>query len=171
VPRSKLDKEVQKTIVDALLAGNHFNVACQLAGVAESTGLEWLARGKGQSKRAAEPLYVEFAEAVEQAKAQSEVRAVLRIRQAAQGGAVIKSVTITKVDPKTGATTEVHEVKQYAPPNWTADAWWLERKFNDRWGRKDRHSHTVDGLQKGEITLSWGDEGGSDEDNPAAPTP
>lgn len=42
--------------------------------------------------------------------------------------------------------------------DWHAAAWFLERKANDRWGRKDKHAHAVVGLAKGEIVLSWGDE-------------
>lgn len=28
------------------------------------------------------------------------------------------------------------------PRHWTAAAWWLERRFPDRWGRRDRVEHT-----------------------------
>jgi len=42
--------------------------------------------------------------------------------------------------------------------DWHAAAWFLERKANERWGRKDKHAHAVVGLAKGEIVLSWGDE-------------
>lgn len=52
--------------------------------------------------------YADFAEAVENAEARAEVSHVLNIRQAAQSG------------------------------NWTASAWWLERRRHQEWGRKDR---------------------------------
>jgi transposase len=29
-------------------------------------------------------------------------------------------------------------------PNWTASAWWLERKYYEDWGRKDRLDVTID---------------------------
>jgi hypothetical protein len=40
---SKLTEEVQRKIVEALAAGATFRAACEYVGVAESTGLEWLA--------------------------------------------------------------------------------------------------------------------------------
>ncbi|NCX93050.1 MAG: hypothetical protein EBX40_00020 [Gammaproteobacteria bacterium] len=46
--------------------------------------------------------------------------------------------------------------------DWHAAAWFLERKANERWGRKDRHAHAVMGLAKGEIVLSWSDDGKAD---------
>jgi DNA invertase Pin-like site-specific DNA recombinase len=51
----------------------------------------------------------EFCEAIKRAEAESEAERVRRIRTAGQGG------------------------------NWQADAWWLERRRPERWGRKDRH--------------------------------
>ena len=50
----------------------------------------------------------EFAAAVEQAESEAEVRHVLNIVKAAESG------------------------------NWTASAWWLERRRPDDWGRVDR---------------------------------
>lgn len=32
----------------------------------------------------------------------------------------------------------VAQIRQAAAENWTAAAWYLERKYPDRWGRKDR---------------------------------
>jgi hypothetical protein len=52
--------------------------------------------------------YVEFDEAVKNAEARAEVGHVANIAQAARSG------------------------------NWTASAWWLERRRHEDWGRKDR---------------------------------
>lgn len=52
--------------------------------------------------------YSDFRQAVEKAEAQAEVGHVLNIRQAALAG------------------------------NWTASAWWLERRRHQDWGRKDK---------------------------------
>lgn len=54
------------------------------------------------------PRFPEFRAAVVKAEADAEVRAVAEIRQAYQAG------------------------------NWTAAAWWLERRRPQDWGRKDR---------------------------------
>lgn len=57
-----------------------------------------------------------FRTAVDTARAQAEVGSVARIRKAGQEG------------------------------DWRADAWWLERSFNDRWGKQvseQRHSGSI----------------------------
>lgn len=50
----------------------------------------------------------EFVKAVKKAEAFAEAERIKRIREAAKEG------------------------------NWQADAWWLERRFPERWGRKER---------------------------------
>lgn len=65
--------------------------------------------------------FAEFAEAIKEAEAQAEVRNVALIQQAAQGG------------------------------TWQAAAWYLERKYPARYGRRDRMEHT--GAEGGPITL------------------
>ena len=101
---TKLTPEVQDKIVTALRAGNYQETAARYAGIAEPTFYEWMARGKSEPGS----IYSEFAEAVEKAKADAEVRDVALIDRAAADG------------------------------NWQAAAWKLERKFPNRWGRVNR---------------------------------
>jgi transposase len=81
---TKLTAEVQSKIVEAILAGNYFETACQYAGVSKITGYEWLARGEGKDPngRKNAPHFAEFANAVREAEARAEVGAVAIIRQA-----------------------------------------------------------------------------------------
>lgn len=65
--------------------------------------------------------FVEFMEAVKEAEAQAEVRNMALIQQAAQGG------------------------------TWQAAAWYLERRYPARYGRRDRMEHS--GPDGGPITL------------------
>lgn len=65
--------------------------------------------------------YAEFREAVKEAEAIAEARSVALIQQAGQAG------------------------------TWQASAWFLERKFPSKWGRRDRMEHT--GPSGGPITL------------------
>lgn len=58
--------------------------------------------------RNGDPEYANFYDSVKDAESEAEIANVALIRQAAMAG------------------------------TWTAAAWWLERKFPDRWGRKDR---------------------------------
>lgn len=134
---SKLTPEVQDRILTALRAGNFFSVACELAGISETAGREWLARGNGTTKRrGGAPEFAAFAEAVKKAESEAEVASVLRIRKAAKGGEVIKKKTVTKYDAKGNVKEQIEET-EYSEPVWQADAWFLERKFNTRWGRRE----------------------------------
>ena len=106
-------------VVQALDAGAFFDDACAFAGVSKSAGYEWLARGRAaralqESKGERfelpgdERLFLEFADAVEKARAGSVVTNLAIIRTAAQKG------------------------------NWQAAAWWLERTMPDKYGRHQR---------------------------------
>ena len=57
-------------------------------------------------------IYRAFRDAIQKAQADAETRNVALIAKAAQEG------------------------------TWTAAAWWLERKYPERWGRKERHEVT-----------------------------
>jgi transposase len=135
--RTKLTVEVQKKIVDALSAGNYFEVACAYAGIAQQTGQEWLARGRDEHcHRPTNQLYAAFADAVEKAQADEEAGTIARIKKAAMGGEVIYERTVLK--PSGETVTE----RRYSGPDWTADAWRQERKHYTRWGRKERREIT-----------------------------
>lgn len=119
----KLTPDTIKAIADTIRVGNFLDAAAAHAGVAPSTAYNWQARGRAElarvadieaegrkaSVRASERLYVEFAEAVENARLSAEVGMTTRIAAAAR-------------DPK----------------HWQAAAWWLERTNNQRWGRVQR---------------------------------
>jgi len=68
--------------------------------------------------------YREFRESLTQAEAEAEVAAVARIQQAATNG------------------------------RWQASAWWLERKYGERWGRNDRIRQEISGPNGTPLALS-----------------
>jgi hypothetical protein len=115
---------VAEAIVQALRAGAYIEDAAESAGVAESTVYAWIARGQEHaydltkglaSVPKAERPYVEFAEAVEKARASAVVYNLALIRQAAAAG------------------------------NWKAAAWWLERTRPGQYGRQLRVDANVKG--------------------------
>jgi len=63
----------------------------------------------------AKPIYRELLESIKRAEAEAEVQSVALIKQAAQEG------------------------------KWQAATWYLERKHNDRWGRKDTLTQQITG--------------------------
>ena len=119
---TKLTPQVQARIVQAIVGGNDITVAAAYAGIGKTTFYEWLERGRKEAARLAassrakpkdsETPFAEFADAIQKAQADAETRNVALIAKAAQEG------------------------------TWTAAAWWLERKYPERWGRKDRHEVT-----------------------------
>lgn len=109
---TKLTPKVQRTIVDAIAAGNYASVACRLANVSEATFHEWIARGRGNDPdRPRTPLHAGFAEAVERAEAEAEAHAVALVRAS-------------------------------MPDNWAAAMTYLERRYRDRWRRSEAREHT-----------------------------
>ncbi len=127
--RAKLTQERQHKIVQAVALGTPFGTACRYAGIHPDTAYGWLERGEYPAKA---HIYAEFSEAIMQARAQDEMRRIGRIEQAARGGAVTYHKTTTYEDGRT--ITE----ERTAPPEWQADAWYLERRLPDSWGKKER---------------------------------
>jgi transposase len=104
--KTKLTKQVQQKIVDAVRAGNYLEVAAAYAGVGENTLHEWIARGEGRdTHRSKTALYTDFAEAVKMARAEAEATAVAVVRMAMS-------------------------------ENWQAAMTFLERSFPSRWSRR-----------------------------------
>ena len=106
-------------IIQALDAGAFFDDACAWAQVSRSAGYDWLARGKAAREEqeaegprhelsAADRAYMDFADAVEKARASATITNLAVIRQAAQNG------------------------------TWQAAAWWLERTQPHKYGRFQR---------------------------------
>lgn len=88
---SKRNDEIEKKILDSLRAGNYLETAARFAGITYETLNEWRKQ------------FPEFSEAVEQARAEGEVRSVAVINRAELAG------------------------------DWRAAAWHLQHAFPGRW--------------------------------------
>ena len=139
---TKLTPAIRQAILTAVAGGVPYTRAAALADINAQTAVEWLERGEGRGTRAAAPLYVQFARELKKALAQDEARRVLRINQAGNGGTVIYEKTTTYPDGRV-----VREIKRTAP-EWTADAWHLERSQPDVWGRRERVDVRVISIQE-----------------------
>ena len=80
---TKLTKEVQERILQAVQAGNYLDTAAQYAGIDGSTMRRWVQKGEGEG--ATEP-YRAFCTALKSARASAEVRSVALIQTAASNG-------------------------------------------------------------------------------------
>lgn len=102
---TKLTEETKNKIIQAIAAGNYQETAAKYAGINPNTFYTWMKLGENKK---AKPIYKEFREAVEKARAQAEIRNVALIQQAGQDG------------------------------SWQAAAWFLERSYPHRYGRHNR---------------------------------
>ena len=93
---TKLTPAAEKAILDALRAGATRTAAFEAAGISRARISTYM-RG-----------FVTFRDAVMQAEAGAELRAIVGVRQAINAN------------------------------DWRAAAWWLERRRHDDWGRRDR---------------------------------
>lgn len=77
---TKLTEELQKTVCDALRAGNYVETASAYAGISKDTLYAWLKKGA----RSKSGIYKKFSDAVKIAEASADVRDVATIAQHAQ---------------------------------------------------------------------------------------
>ena len=144
-----ISKTIIADICNALRAGAYIETAAALSGINKSTLYEWLKRGKQGSQG----LHVEFSNAVKKAMAESELRDLINIDNAAMGqkeeyerypeGTVVN-------DPVTGLPINISGSIVTMPngkpvlkrvgiaPDWGASAWRLERKFPQRWAKTEK---------------------------------
>lgn len=127
---SKLTPTRHAEIVRKIATGAYAHIAAQASGVHPATYYQWMGRGRdaertedGTALHDDDRPYVEFHDAVKEAEAKAETVAIGRIQQAANGG------------------------------TWQAAAWYLERKYADRWGRKDQLRQEISGPDGGKIEI------------------
>ena len=126
---TKLTPEVQQVICDSIRQGLPYKAASQLAGIHDTTRIEWRKRGE----RAKSGLYYEFANALSQAEAEAQQAMVAVVREAAQRGD--EEVSITERLDKDGNVIEIVRVKRQNPRNWRAAMAMLERRHPEEFGR------------------------------------
>lgn len=155
----KLSDAKIEAIAGRVADGQPLETACALAAVSHRAGLYWLAMARqiveqvpGKPKdevtghepeaespwpKLPAPLLVRFLRAITHARAVDEANRIARITSCATGGALVFEKSDETVNEKTGTKRTVTE-KRLAPPDWQADAWLLERRDPDRWGRRAR---------------------------------
>lgn len=113
---SKISNEIKHKIITAIRAGNYIETASAYAGISKNTLYDWLRRGEREKQRAEKnPRY--------------------KIRKSEQ-----PFVDFSDAVEKALAEAEVRDVAIIAKASeeqWQAAAWRLERKFPDRWGRRN----------------------------------
>ncbi len=148
--KTKLTPEIQETICNWLKLGYYQEDAAVMAGISPSTYYDWLKKGAEEDSKQDEikalgsgesPLpaieedsdielvyiYSEFSEAVARARAEAEGAHIKNIRRAADNG------------------------------TWQASAWFLERSFPKKWGKRSTLDIDAQGDEPIKFQISYGD--------------
>lgn len=130
---SKLTPKIQEEILRVIKSGNYIETACAYVGINKSTFYEWLKRGAREKDRV-----------------EKNPRAKVRKSEKPY-------VDFSNAVEKALAQAEIRDVAiigKAAEENWQAAAWRLERKFPERWGRKEKYALEHTGKDGGPIETS-----------------
>lgn len=125
--RSKLSAESYKAIVDAVGQGTPYNHACALAGVTERTFHNWMNEGRRVADQMEELAEMGHPEEDILMLESNVFFQFFRAVKKAEAEAVQRMSLVVQVAAKT---------------EWTAAAWYLERRCPEVYGRKDKIEHT-----------------------------
>ena len=136
----KLNDNTVKKLVTCIRKGLTVEKTAELSGISESTLNSWKQSAiRAEAQLSANlPLtgkdhkFLSFLVAIKRAEAEFEEDAVQRIREAGRGGAIIRTTVTTR------RNGDVVEDTQISRPEWQALAFLLERKYPDRYGRRER---------------------------------
>lgn len=139
---------VSERIVASLRAGNYLEPSAAAAGVSKAVVYNWLKTAGYANKRYEgdrtrmtpfEERCCRFLDAIDEAQGIWEVGALTQLERLARGGIEIKKTT-TKYN--SDGTVERTETIEHTLPDKQVLEWRLERRHEDRWGRKLRIEET-----------------------------
>lgn len=132
-----------QVVVERIQLGLSVRDACRSADIDQTTLAHWRREGGAALAKQAqrrgrltqrERQYAQFLLALERAETEAELRRLAVIERAAAGGAVVTR-TVEKRDAN-GTLLERTTTTETLRPEWTAAAWWLERKRWRDYGRR-----------------------------------
>jgi transposase len=106
---TKLNLKLQEAICKHIASGMYPSKAAILEGLGERTYYTWMQRGREEKQGK----YKHFQQAVKKAESVAETVYLEQIRKASTG-------------------------EETGNPVWQAAAWYLERRYPDEWGRRER---------------------------------
>ncbi len=109
--KCKLTDDLIENACELLARGNYDKTVYRYLGIGEASWFRYINRGEEDFNNGKDTVYAKFYIQTTKARAQSEIRNVGVIQQAAEN-------------------------------DWKASAWFLERKFAARWGRRDKTEFT-----------------------------
>lgn len=126
----KINPTVQAELLKMIQAGNYMETAASYVGISTSTLRDWIRRGEREAQR--------FIDDPKSRPIKSETP-FMEFSQAvkkAQASAEIRDVIL---------------IGDAARESWQAAAWRLERKYPEKWGKKERHE--VSGPSGGPVQI------------------
>jgi transposase len=141
--KTKLTLAISDKLCSALRAGNYVDTAAAYAGVVKDTFYQWLRRGARATQ------------ADDHSKAEAPYRAFHDAVHEAIASSEIRDVAL---------------IAKAATEQWQAAAWRLERRYPDRWGKRERIEHVGKDGGSIAIDLKWAD-GTTDSDPDSADAP
>jgi hypothetical protein len=142
-------------IIEELKKHNYASTACDKAGVSETTFYNWLNKAEGYLTKLITgdsigdegERYIEFFDSIKRTRAESESGLLGLIADAGSKPTLIEKRTIEHTLKDGSNKTET--IERWKPPDWTANAWILERT---RWEKYGQHS-SLDIQQAGVIFI------------------
>lgn len=135
---TRLHARLIEDVCDRIREGEHQETAALAVGIPKSSFFSW--KAKGEEARSARDngvpvppdrkIFVEFVDAVDEARALAESRMIQAVQRAGIGGDV--SSLREWEDDRGNLHREVYFVK----PNVAAQTWWLERAFPAKYARR-----------------------------------
>ncbi len=155
-----LTPDVERRLLHAVASGVPLIHAVTFAGIGQSTFHRWMQRGEaeearvedGHAESAEEAPYRQLWQQVSRARARVAIDQVEIVGRAAAGGYVVKERTRRFKDPGSGQVVTETET-DYAPPEWQAARWLLEKSFHREFGR---NSLEVTGADGGAVQVEHG---------------
>ena len=131
-------------VIERVRLGLSFATAATSAGISRATLHNWRLEGarhradqtQGRlpkpTKRQAQ--LIDFLDRLEKAEGEAEITRLSVIRSVGIGGQTRTKTTVRK--DHAGAVIETIEVTEQAIPQWTASAWWLERRMPEKYAKR-----------------------------------
>lgn len=153
---TRCNAKLIETICQRIVEGEYQESAALAVGISRATFFQWKAKGEEARTRLAaggsvpnnQLIYVDFLDAVEEARAKAEARVIAALQRSALGGEV------SKLTEWTDDQGNLHREVTFTRPNVAAQTWWLERSFPDRYGRRIEVSGPEGGAIPVEVEVS-----------------